>query len=377
MVESLQNTVSLIHDSPHRGVFAVTGGGSAALSRLLSVPGASRTVLEAIVPYHGESLAQFLGGQPDQSCSDKTARAMAMAAFQRATVLDPEVDHETLFGLGVTAALSTDRQRRGDDKVYICIQTLGATREVSLILNAERSRGQQEDLVANLIIDLLAEACGLGSDLPVLDELDVLHRRETLAKAQWQALLNGDSLSSHQQASPPQVLFPGAFNPLHDGHRTMIRLAENLLKKPVTLEISVFNVDKPPLDYFDIGHREAAITEQYSLVFTHAPTFVEKSVIFPGVTFVVGVDTVKRIAQPRYYNDSMSECLAALSSLRDQGNQFLVFGRQDGEHFETLNDLDLPEVLREICHGVEEEMFRHDISSSQLRRQASLPGRNT
>jgi hypothetical protein len=367
MVEFLQNTVSLIHDSPHRGVFAVTGGGSAALSRLLSVPGASRTVLEAIVPYHGESLAQFLGGQPDQSCSDKTARAMAMAAFQRAMALDPETDHQNLLGMGVTAALSTDRERRGDNKVFVAIQTLAATREVSLMLNAQRSRQEEETLVADLMIDLLAEVCGLSSDLPPLDALDVLHTRETLAKSQWQALLNGDSLASHDPASPPQVLFPGAFNPLHDGHRTMIRLAETLLEKPVTLEISVFNVDKPPLDYFDIAHRHTALTEECPLVFTHAPTFVEKAAIFPGVTFVVGVDTVKRIAQPRYYNDSKAECLEALSTIRDRGNQFLVFGRQHGDAFETLDDLDLPEVLRSICHGVEEEMFRHDISSSQLR----------
>ncbi len=371
MVAFLQNTVSLIHESVHRGVFAVTGGGSTALSRLLCVPGASRTILEAIVPYHSDSLAHFLGGQPDQSCSDKTARAMAMAAFQRAMALDPETDCQNLLGVGVTAALSTDRERRGDNKVFIAIQTLGATREASLILNAQRSRQEEETLVGDLIIDLIAEVCGLGSDLPPFNERDVWHRRETRGKSQWQALLSGESLTSHDSASPPQVLFPGAFNPLHDGHRTMIRLAESILGKPVSLEISVFNVDKPPLDYFDIAHRDTALTEEYPLVFTHAPTFVEKTAIFPGLTFVVGVDTVKRIAQPRYYNNSSTECITALSTIRDRGNQFLVFGRQHGDDFETLDDLELPEVLRGICRGVEEEMFRHDISSSQLRANES------
>ncbi|RLA43114.1 MAG: hypothetical protein DRR06_12885 [Gammaproteobacteria bacterium] len=367
MVQLLKNTISLIHDSPKRGVFAITGGGSEALSRLLAVPGASRTVLEAIVPYHSESLAQFLGGQPDQACSDKTARAMAMAAFQRAMALDPEADHQVLLGLGVTSALSTDRQRRGDNKVFVCIQTLGATVEASLVLVAQRSRKEEESLVATLIIDLLAEVCGLPIDLAFPEEPDIFHRRETVARQAWQDLLNGESNSSHDPGAAPQVLFPGAFNPLHDGHRTMIRLAETLLEKPVTLEISVFNVDKPPLDYFDLAHREAAVGEQCPLIFTHAPTFVEKSAIFPGVTFVVGVDTVKRIAQSRYYNGSMTECLEAISTIRDHGNQFLVFGRQHGDDFESLDDLDLPEVLRSICHGVEEEMFRHDISSSQLR----------
>ena len=65
-------------------VIAVTGGGSGAISSLLEVPGASASVLEAIVPYAATALADWLGGTPDHYCSERTARAMAMAAFERA-----------------------------------------------------------------------------------------------------------------------------------------------------------------------------------------------------------------------------------------------------------------------------------------------------
>ena len=102
-------------------------------------------------------------------------------------------------------------------------------------------------------------------------------------------------------------------------------------------------------------------------MFTRAPTFLEKSELFPGATFVIGVDTVKRIAEPRYYGDDMSACIAAIETIAERGNDFLVFGRQQGESFETLADVALPKALAVICHGVEEEMFRHDISSSELR----------
>lgn len=367
MPQLLSNIIAEIHDSPFCGVFAVTGGGSEALSRLLSVPGASRTVLEALVPYHAASLKQFLGGQPDKACSDKTARAMAMAAFQRAMTLDPNTDHQVLLGIGVTAALRTDRTRKGDNRAFVCIQSLDCTREASLLLNNDRTRQEEESLVATMIIDLLAAACGLPGDLAFAAGADEFHQRKTLGKPAWQKLLNGESRSSHVLATPPAVLFPGAFNPLHDGHRTMIRLAETLLEETVTLEISAFNVDKPPLDYFDMTHRDTAISAEYPLVFTHAPTFVEKSEIFPGVTFVVGVDTIKRVAEPRYYDGSLEKCLEALATIRGRGNHFLVFGRQQGDKFESLDDLLLPEVLRGICQGVEEAMFRHDISSSQLR----------
>src|SRR5262245_24531136 len=73
-----------IHASGRHFVIALTGGGSGAIGLLLQTPGASRSVLEAIVPYALPALADWLGGVPDQACSAPTARAMAMAAFERA-----------------------------------------------------------------------------------------------------------------------------------------------------------------------------------------------------------------------------------------------------------------------------------------------------
>ena len=48
--------IDQIHDSPLMVVIAVSGGGVASISDLLLVPGASRTVLEAQVPYSFSAL---------------------------------------------------------------------------------------------------------------------------------------------------------------------------------------------------------------------------------------------------------------------------------------------------------------------------------
>ena len=77
-------TVIDIHDAPQRGVFYVTGGGSLFVSDLLTVPGASNTVLEAQVPYAFEALDEMVGGGNIQACSDATARRMAVRAYRRA-----------------------------------------------------------------------------------------------------------------------------------------------------------------------------------------------------------------------------------------------------------------------------------------------------
>ena len=40
------------------------------------------------------------------------------------------------------------------------------------------------------------------------------------------------------------------------------------------------------------------------MIFSRAATFVEKSEVFGGVTFVVGMDTLLRIDDKKYYGDS-------------------------------------------------------------------------
>ena len=79
-----ESLIRQIHASNSQMVIAITGGGSQAIGQLLSVPGGSRTLLEAIVPYSSQSLEEFLHARPEQFCSPRTARMMAMAAFQRA-----------------------------------------------------------------------------------------------------------------------------------------------------------------------------------------------------------------------------------------------------------------------------------------------------
>ena len=81
------NLSSKFTTRPRGIVLAVTGGGSRAIADLLAVPGGSRTLLEAVVPYSASALAAWLGSRPDEFCSAATARAMAMVAFQRGRLL--------------------------------------------------------------------------------------------------------------------------------------------------------------------------------------------------------------------------------------------------------------------------------------------------
>ena len=64
MLTPVEELVAQIHHSAGRVVFSLSGGGARAISALTEVPGASRTLLEAVVPYSRASLVQWLGPPP-------------------------------------------------------------------------------------------------------------------------------------------------------------------------------------------------------------------------------------------------------------------------------------------------------------------------
>jgi hypothetical protein len=367
--------IERVHASGKHLVLSITGGGSRALPSLLEVPGASASVIGAIVPYAPAALESWLGGAVDQHCSERTSRAMAMTAFERARQFCDE-DPRTLRGIGATASLATTRPKRGPHRVHVAWQSAEATASYSCDLaKGERTRGEEEIVATRLILMAVCEACGVnGAGLleglgPVANSLN---RREQRAPAEWTELLLGERTSvsiddeAAAEADRNMVLFPGAFNPLHEGHLRMAELAEQRYGVPVTFELSITNVDKAPLDFIEVAERLEQLAGRRALL-TRAPTFAEKAQSAPGCVFVLGVDTLIRIADPRYYGGDTVQRDEAITAIAKQGCRFLVFGRAAGNRFLRVSDIDMPASLRELCEEVPESRFRADVSSTDLR----------
>ena len=488
-----------LHGSPWQGVFHLTGGGAGFLAEALGAPGASQTVLEARIPYAKPALAELLRTAPRQACNAEVARALAMAAFQRAATLQraatpaqipraaasalasgmpdappdntapstpnparyelasgmpgappasappasappPQQAHDgkpaeqetpQLFGFGGTASLATNRIKRGPCRAHLAVQTRTHTfcGEISL----QGDRANQEQALTEAAWEILQNALGLTRSAPDQQAANAQAHsaqagiaqagsaeRATFPRGAAQATAqagiaqagsaeagmkaNADAASAKaggasgsrlalQSAQAPQdwqdlvtgrqrriqtaphdglLLLPGAFNPLHDGHRRMMAHAEAKLGRAGAFELSIENPDKPMLDYLSI--RDRLVQFQHPVWLTRLPRFLEKARHFPGATFALGTDTLMRIADPRYYG-SVRERDRQLAEMLDLGTRFLVFGRLIGDTFQCLSDCPLPRALRDACIEVPQEQFRLDISSTELRERNAKASR--
>ena len=372
-MEDIRPHIEKIHGTPHKAVVAVSGAGTQAVAWLLGVAGASRTILEVLVPYGRESMITFLGFEPEQSASAQTARDMARAAYRRA--MSQLEDDSPPVGLACAAAIATDRPKRGEHRAFVSAWEQHANTLYSLNLHKGlRDRAGEEELVSRLLVHALMLLSGLesGVDLGLTpgDSLQIERTEHPSPLAQlisgeaaW-VVVRGGTMTVEGQA--PAALLPGSFSPVHQGHRGLAKAAGLLLDTEVGFELSVTNVDKPALEEAEIQTRLAQFADDETAVLTRAETFFKKARLFPGRIFVVGWDTAIRLVAPRYYGGS-DAMMMALAEMLAAGTRFLVAGREDQGIFKTLNDVPVPQGFEALFDDLAEDQFREDISSTQLR----------
>ena len=439
MEPALRAAVEAVHASPLRAVLHVTGGGAQSVGWIAAVPGASRTLIDARVPYARESMADALGaGPPAQFVSASTARDMAVAAYRRGARLCGGDRH--LVGLGCTCALASHPPKRGEHRCHVA--TFGARGFAEYVLTMEkgrRDRWEEDGLASALVVQALADAAAEaeadgdfdahGTETHhqridassimagrVVPPGDVFERTRTPLGDPLEYLIRGDgdvvefspvascgSLVCTAVGVAPRpdscVVLPGSFNPLHDGHRSMLERAIAMRPRgsvPV-YELAVTNADKGTLRTAEVRRRVAqfvqgeraggdgddsgafideaeASSHGARLWLTRAPLYSQKAALMPGATFVLGHDTAVRLLNPRYYGGE-GEMRAALRTMRATGCTFIVAGRVEQDagnagdgasgRFLTLRDVDVPSEFVDMFEDLGD--WRMDVSSTALR----------
>ncbi len=378
-VGGLDGLVHCIHASRTAAALVLAGGGSGAIAQLLRRPGGSRTVLDIAVPYGPRAVAAYLGEAPAQACSAETAEALARRAFERAVEFRPDRS-VPVVGLGATAALATDRVRRGEDRLHAA--TFDGSRTLALAWRFEpphTNRQAQETAAERAIVALLADSVGVapwrdlvGPDVAIAartigledDELAVVHD----GTQPWMTAYPDGRRRPGGQI--PTALVPGSFNPGHEAHQALWEAARRRFGDPVAFELSITNVDKPPLPTGEVLRRAEQFRGRAGLVLSAAPTFVEKARLLPGAAFAVGADTARRIVEPMYYG-GVDAMRTALHELRSLGARFVVAGRLEEGRFLQLRDLVLPPEAEGLFEAIPADELRVDVSSTELRAKRS------
>ena len=364
--------VEAVLHSGTRLALATTGGGSELISWLLNHPGASRVVVEAQVPYSAQALAAYLASAGPHRANEQTARDMAGRAFVRAaSFAEPG---QGCIGVGCSAALATSRLRRGADRGCIALRLECAYRLYTLRFErGAADRLDQEEALSRLALEAIVEVCGgpvAGASLP-----DYAHlvRRELALDDPLGLLFAGeldvvemrpDGVFAPEVERGQRLLLSGSFNPLHEGHEQLAAATGQLSARRPSLELSIENVDKPPLPRRAVEQRLGQMRGCLPVVVTRAPTFLQKARLFGGCHFALGYDTAVRLLQDQYYEEGERGLAAALEEFAAGGCRFWVAGRVDGEAYRTLADIDVPAQYADLFAPVP---FRMDISSTELR----------
>eukprot|EP00252_Welwitschia_mirabilis_P024151 TRINITY_DN7052_c0_g1_i1.p1 TRINITY_DN7052_c0_g1~~TRINITY_DN7052_c0_g1_i1.p1 ORF type:complete len:389 (-),score=72.56 TRINITY_DN7052_c0_g1_i1:501-1667(-) len=375
----LRATIEAIHASPKQAVICLAGGAAQALAWLMCVPGASSTVLEVVVPYSRNSMTHLLRKIPTSFASQQASDDLANVAYNHALKL--AMTGTPVVGIGFSGALATIPPKLGDHRFYVSARSSDQLWRSHMVLSKGLRDRQEEDAIAS---QLLIKGIAIACDVPVQlscsfnhDERSVESEESFVEDEQLEQLLLGQICmkvySFEKDTKLPitgrRIILSGSFNPLHKGHLKLMDVVCSLCKDALPcFELSAINADKPPLTIEEIKQRVKQFEELgKTVIVTNQPYFYKKAEILPNSSFILGVDTAIRLIDPKYYANDYGKMLEALLEMKQFGCNFYVGGRIINGTFKVISDFDIPNELKDMFVPIPEDMFRMDISSTELR----------
>jgi nicotinic acid mononucleotide adenylyltransferase len=345
---------------------ATTGAGLSFQYNLWKKPGCSSYLVGFFTPYAKTELQEFVGYEPEGSfVSKEVAYDLAMASYIRAAKFKvQEASDGEPVGIGITAAVATNRIPRGEQRAFICVITKDKAllHEVKLKKTlGESHREAHDQIIAAEAEDVLVCALINWMTHPYTnctnEVLDRFYQYPTF-------LINSRTKDSFGSA----LYLPASLNPIHEGHRELARTAESVTSplNDCKYLISTSSPHKGEMTLqemlFKAGMLRAEKTFRGFEFTKDEPLFLDKARKRPNSIFIIGADTMERFLDPKWGPDPVQ----LLKELKELKTTFLVMGRVMDGVFKTANDIIVPNGYKDLFVPIE---GRVDISSTMLRNE--------
>lgn len=372
---------------------------------------ASETALKRAMNFKTDNLKQMNGcvgvGCASALVSSSSPDSVKGSGFVVATRADGA---QLSINVSLASKANSNGRTRMEEDYFISHLIL---RSIELISQSETGIEKRDETLTNAG-DIITEEWGTALAQKEPDEDTAFSAAQRLLDGDEQALV---LLPVYKDGRPVRyralkypvipdgsLVMPGSFNPPHKGHISLgqaaVRAAERMgystrhEEIPVFMELSLTNADKPPIDPLTASERIQKFLQledlpnQWGVVLTRAPLFSQKVACLQDcimeradgkdgrICFVIGADTLARLLNPKYYNDDRNQMIDALLSMK--GAQFFAGGRVEQKQgsngpvqFITGKEelSGLPQELKDKFTIIEEQEFRVDISSTEIRQK--------
>lgn len=364
-------------------VFATSGAGAGCQQLIWQIPGISKVFGGAQFPYLPELFDELAGRNCKSKSSLEGAIALAEAMFRK--VLQAGKAADDIVAVGASAAVATNRDRRGEDRIHLAVKTGKGVFYASVTLEKgyldRVGQGQVCDL---LLLNAILWGCGLPqvelpNDLRLTSDQVVSNGRTMRMRFDACNPTSRKSLplmilpdGQHREftgalENPEKwLVFGGSFNPPTCGHFGMAEAAASASGRTVAFEISLKNADKDGISYDEALKRAEKMRWWTRIVIHDAPLFIDKVRRYgDGIAFLVGADTMVRLLDPKYYGTEGPARI--MNEFRASRVKFYVVDRLDKQSGEFLTyDAVVPVEYRDFVVHVP---GRWDVSSSEIRAE--------
>lgn len=375
--------INQIKSTGFKGQVKEIGAGIKISDAILEVPGVSKFFVGGASEYlqtaRDLQLYNTLGHDAAKYSSvvPEVSSMLANASY----VLSRQAGAEKAFGLGVTAATATDRQRKGQAHFYMTLSADGLG-EITLHgifkthLNVDSALGErdlQQEIVKKIGLRLLKgqlsgeafDAKTLLKNIDALVEINQITRSNVLLDPMVVSnleLLENDSAASlmfspkpgglvgvdnfadHLRGKKVVVVYKGSFDPITIGHLEIMRdavkqaMQQNQCTRDEVFpifEISLNRVGKDQLSYEHLAHNVQMIgLEGWPVMVTKQTKFYQLSELLADYTalpinFVMGLDVFNKLNDPTFYQDLEDSLNEGQQRLYRTANRVFVAPRFD------------------------------------------------